>query len=589
MRETSELLKTLRVHPISKAWKTNVQKLSETARQEFIDSVVEVALGDPEKSLRTAASKVLKEIGGRRTIKPLLNAALSDVDKATRARANNALKEIGGEELIGMLMEALNDDSNLVRARAARMLGRIPSKLAALRLAEALDDKDDVVRADVSQALKRICNQEILRIEAGNKIVDDLVAAIDDEQNVVRIRIVDTLKQIGGSRALNALKGALRDKDGFVRAKAAYALGFLQSNKAWKDLAAALADQEVLMRANAAEALGKIGDRRAVPSLIDSLADPTAIVRAKSAWSLGRIGFNSATSDLIKASRDSTSPEVRANATLALGQIAEPRSVFRIAEAARDDNARVREHAVEALGRLGRKCVKYDVRASEHAITALVAVLKSERTELHDLAAEALRQITDNKQLVKQALTALVDALQEIGREKALLESRVEREGYIQLIYESVLTEGAKSKGKALETLLATLFSSIEGFVEVGRNLNTHDEEIDIVYRNESQHPTWQKEGSLILIECKNWLSKRVGKNEFVAFEQKIENRAGRCRLGFLICVDEFADTVTTELLRFSKTDKLIVPINGDKLRQLVRSQNRNQLLIDFVTAASLT
>lgn len=163
-----------------------------------------------------------------------------------------------------------------------------------------------------------------------------------------------------------------------------------------------------------------------------------------------------------------------------------------------------------------------------------------------------------------------------------------DRERNITGLYETVFTEDAKRKGKALETLVAALFSSIEGLVQVDRNVKTADEEIDIVYRNESTHPTWQKEGTLILVECKNWLSQKVGKNEFVIFQQKIENRTGRCRLGFLICVDEFAETITKEMLRSSKSDLLVVPIDGAKLKQLVRTKNRNQLLLDFLTEATL-
>jgi len=163
-----------------------------------------------------------------------------------------------------------------------------------------------------------------------------------------------------------------------------------------------------------------------------------------------------------------------------------------------------------------------------------------------------------------------------------------DRERNISGLYETVFTEDTKRKGKALETLVAALFSSIEGLIEVDRNVNTADEEIDIVYRNESTHPTWQKESTLTLVECKNWLSQRVGKNEFVIFQQKIENRTGRCRLGFLICVDEFAETITKEMLRSSKSDLLVVPIDGAKLEQLVRSENRNQLLLDFLTEATL-
>ncbi len=170
-------------------------------------------------------------------------------------------------------------------------------------------------------------------------------------------------------------------------------------------------------------------------------------------------------------------------------------------------------------------------------------------------------------------------------RETALL---VDRERSIRGLYDTVFSEETRRKGKALETLIATLFSSVEGFVEHERNVKTKTEEIDIVFRNESQHPFWQKESGLVLIECKNWLSTRVGKDEFVIFKEKLENRVGRCRLGFLICTEDFADTITREMLRSSKDDFLVVPINGNKLQQLVNSRNRSQLLIEFLTAAAL-
>jgi len=73
-----------------------------------------------------------------------------------------------------------------------------------------------------------------------------------------------------------------------------------------------------------------------------------------------------------------------------------------------------------------------------------------------------------------------------------------------------------------------------------------------------------------------------------VLFKEKIENRSGRCRLGFLVCVEEFADTVTKEMLRSSKNDLLVVPIDGQQLKQLVESPNRNQLLLEFLTKATL-
>lgn len=154
---------------------------------------------------------------------------------------------------------------------------------------------------------------------------------------------------------------------------------------------------------------------------------------------------------------------------------------------------------------------------------------------------------------------------------------------------ESRRTRSAQKKGKALEDLIGALFASIEGFSVIDRNVNTATEEIDLVIRNSSRDPAWQRESEIILVECKNWKKQRVGKNEFGLFERKIENRFGRCKLGFLVCTEKFAETVTREMLRSSKGETLIAPIDGDDLHQLVTAANRNQLLRSFVERALLT
>jgi DNA-binding NarL/FixJ family response regulator len=165
-----------------------------------------------------------------------------------------------------------------------------------------------------------------------------------------------------------------------------------------------------------------------------------------------------------------------------------------------------------------------------------------------------------------------------------------DRERLISSKYdESLRSNDSHAKGKALEDLLAALIASVDGFNEIGRDFNTETEEIDLVFTNASRDMRWRKESSLILVECKNWHRQRVGKNEFVLFKEKIENRVGRCRLGFLVCTERFAETVTKEMLRSSKTEILVVPIDGDGLRELVKSDNRSKCLQNFVDSALLT
>ena len=119
-------------------------------------------------------------------------------------------------------------------------------------------------------------------------------------------------------------------------------------------------------------------------------------------------------------------------------------------------------------------------------------------------------------------------------------------------------------KGRLLEELMHKFFSLVEGF-EIIERLKTETEEIDLVILNKSSIPLWQKESSLILVECKNWSSK-CGKNELVVFKEKIANRKGRAKIGFFVSWNGFTETFTKEDLRSSQGDILIVPVTGKNI-----------------------
>jgi hypothetical protein len=88
-------------------------------------------------------------------------------------------------------------------------------------------------------------------------------------------------------------------------------------------------------------------------------------------------------------------------------------------------------------------------------------------------------------------------------------------------------------KGRTLEELCSRLFASVPGYAVTAR-VRTETEEIDISVLNDSAEPRLRREGALILAECKKWTGK-CGKNEFVTFHAKLQNRNPRCTLGFLI------------------------------------------------------
>lgn len=136
----------------------------------------------------------------------------------------------------------------------------------------------------------------------------------------------------------------------------------------------------------------------------------------------------------------------------------------------------------------------------------------------------------------------------------------------------------AQSKGRSLEALACALFNSVLGF-EIQNNVCTETEEIDLWISNSSSEPPFKNESPLILAECKNWNAK-VGKNEIVTFREKLHNRSGRCKLGFLIAWGGFASTFDKDMLRNSREDFLVVPITQDQVVQAIDTGDFQSVII---------
>ena len=172
-----------------------------------------------------------------------------------------------------------------------------------------------------------------------------------------------------------------------------------------------------------------------------------------------------------------------------------------------------------------------------------------------------------------EVLEAADHAADEVGQRIAEVAARLSGWGSTSLDRLVDAVESAASaddKGRMLEELCSRLFSSVPGFTVTGR-IRTETEEIDISVLNDSAEPRLRREGAIILAECKNWTSK-CGKNEFVIFHQKLENRSQRCSLGVLISWNGFAQTVSKEMLRGSRESTLLVPMTGEDVRQAVRT-----------------
>jgi hypothetical protein len=166
-------------------------------------------------------------------------------------------------------------------------------------------------------------------------------------------------------------------------------------------------------------------------------------------------------------------------------------------------------------------------------------------------------------------------AANEAGKRLSEIASRVSGWGSQSLDALVNAVEKASSsneRGRSLEELISRLFKTIPGFTVTDR-IKTATEEIDIAVLNDSNDPRFRRESAVLLAECKNW-SDKCGKNEFVLFKEKIENRSNRCSLGFLISWNGFKETVTKEMLRGSREHTLVVPITGKDVRAAVRENN---------------
>lgn len=140
--------------------------------------------------------------------------------------------------------------------------------------------------------------------------------------------------------------------------------------------------------------------------------------------------------------------------------------------------------------------------------------------------------------------------------------------------------EKKNEKGQLLEELSVRFFSEIDGLKVIER-IRTKTEEIDLVILNEAGDGIWKSESPLILVECKNWTTKKSGKNEYVAFREKLVNRRGRAKLGFFISGLGYAKTFFEEDLRNSKEDILIVPIEVKEMIDVLENGKSVQKFIE--------
>lgn len=177
-------------------------------------------------------------------------------------------------------------------------------------------------------------------------------------------------------------------------------------------------------------------------------------------------------------------------------------------------------------------------------------------------------------------LRAKVRNAMEVWHERTLAALSIERrEKALAKAWGEAQTErNSQRKGELLEEVMFLLFRSIPGFEHAQVRRQSNLEEIDVLVQNSSSDPFWQKEGSYVLVECKNW-SSPVGVPELKLFRTKIEDRYGRAALGFFIAMKGYAETTKIEEWTRRSGSSLVVLLTAGDLGALIASPDRSATL----------
>lgn len=157
-------------------------------------------------------------------------------------------------------------------------------------------------------------------------------------------------------RAQGLLQAALQyPHNPIVRVEAVEALQSCGNGKLWPWIRTALLDEHAAVRFAACVAVGVLRDDLADGALRDLASDDDDSVKVAALFARHRLGFTHDTGKMPYYLLDHHEATVRRNAALVLGMLGERGAIKVLARAMRDPDEGVRQHALEAMARLGNR------------------------------------------------------------------------------------------------------------------------------------------------------------------------------------------------------------------------------------------
>jgi HEAT repeat protein len=212
-----------------------------------------------------------------------LRIAMTDSDAQVRRAAIRGLWEEVAPDLVGPLINTLNNDTdNGVRAAAATGLG-------GYILAGELDELDAALAMRAEQAILAILNNEQEPLEVRRRALESIAYSgeagvrqlIEDgyysSDELMRISAVFAMGRSADVRWRNLVRAELQSPSAGMRAEAAIASGELGAKSAAEDVSALLQDSDEDVRLAAISALGRIGGPVAQDALETMLLSENAL------------------------------------------------------------------------------------------------------------------------------------------------------------------------------------------------------------------------------------------------------------------------------------------------------------------------
>jgi hypothetical protein len=133
-------------------------------------------------------------------------------------------------------------------------------------------------------------------------------------------------------------------------------------------------------------------------------------------------------------------------------------------------------------------------------------------------------------------------------------------------------------KGRSFESITESFIRLVPKLEIVGRNVRIESEELDLVVKNENKRLFWQRLGSPIIVECKNW-SVPVDAKEIRDLVQKMRE----VKTAFLIAAKGITakNGAYDEILEARKNSKIILTFDMQDIKDVAMGTNVESIVAD--------